>query len=154
MPQPEMTKSPNYKWFGLALQALVVLSGNADDSCPSHLIADSVKSEATLIRRILAQLASGGILETREGRVGGYKLRKAPADITLAEVYLALDAKDPCWGSMLDTVGTHPFGQDMKESFEQIIHQVNGSVLEVLKQHTVADLAVHCLPAPPDEKQD
>lgn len=141
MMELELTKSPNYKWFSLAVQSLVVLSRNVDHPCPSHLIAATVKSEPTLIRRILSQMASGGILETREGRVGGYKLRKAPEEITLAEVYLALDAKDPCWSAMLEAVGTHPFGQEMKGSFERIICQVNHSMLDVLKQHTIADLS-------------
>jgi Rrf2 family transcriptional repressor of oqxAB len=72
------------KWFGLALQALVILSKDNVKTCPSAELAVYLQSEATLLRRILATLAKGGILETREGRDGGYRLRRDPQSITLA----------------------------------------------------------------------
>ncbi|WP_223067292.1 Rrf2 family transcriptional regulator [Paenibacillus caui] len=138
--EPGVCKSPNFKWFGLALQALVVLSKRCDDPCPSHTIAEQIKSEPTLIRRILSQLACGGILETREGRIGGYRLKKAANEITLAEVYLALEAKEPCWSAMLEATGPHEFGQEMQGSFKEIIGRVHTNILEVLKDYTIADL--------------
>ncbi|WP_138495595.1 RrF2 family transcriptional regulator [Paenibacillus pinistramenti] len=140
----DLCKSPNFKWFGLALQALVVLSRHDDEPCPSHAIAKYVKSEATLLRRILSQLALGGILETREGRVGGYRLNRPPGEITLAEVYLAMEAKDLCWSGMLEAVGPHEFGKEIKGPFEQIIGRINNSTLEVLSEYTIEDLSRSC----------
>jgi Rrf2 family transcriptional regulator, repressor of oqxAB len=138
--EAELCKSPNFKWFGLALQALVVLSRQDDEPCPSHSIAHSVNSEATLLRRILSQLAAGGILDTREGRVGGYRLKRSAAEITLAEVYLALEAKDLGCSAMLESVGSNAFGQEMRCSFEEIVSRVNASTLDILREYTIADL--------------
>ncbi|ANS76690.1 hypothetical protein AWM70_20640 [Paenibacillus yonginensis] len=142
--EAEQCKSPNFKWFGLALQALVVLSRLGEEPYPSHAIAKSIGSEATLIRRILSQLALGGILETREGRVGGYLLKRSPEQITLDEVYLALEGKDLHWGAMLETVGHCEFQDDLKGSFSEIIGRINSSMLDILKDYTIADLIQSC----------
>ncbi|GGA30650.1 RrF2 family transcriptional regulator [Paenibacillus physcomitrellae] len=142
--EAERCKSPNFKWFGLALQSLVVLSRLGEEPCPSHAIAKATGSEATLIRRILSQLALGGILETREGRVGGYLLKRSPAQITLDEVYLALERKDLHWSAMLETVGPCESQKDLKGSFTEIIGRINGSMLDILKDYTIADLIQSC----------
>lgn len=131
--------APNFKWFGLALQALVILSKH-NGPYPSCQIADCVKSEATLIRRVLAQLAAGGILQTREGRDGGYVLTRDADTITLAEVYQALEAKESSWSGMLEVTGNHAFGMEMKDVFSRIVGELNDSVLGVLEKYTIKDL--------------
>ncbi len=77
------------KWFGLAVQALIILAKENIQMCPSIEIANYLQSEATLMRRVLAVLAREGILETREGRDGGYRLKKAPESIALVDLYSA-----------------------------------------------------------------
>ncbi|MBP2001911.1 Rrf2 family protein [Paenibacillus shirakamiensis] len=139
MSEDKVLGSPNFKWFGLAIQSLVVLS-KCPESCPSGEIAARVKSEATMLRRILSRLACQGILETREGRVGGYRLKRAPEEITLEEVYLALQAGESFCSPMLETTGDHAFGREMHASFFNIIGEVNEHVLIVLRKYTIADL--------------
>lgn len=129
------------KWFGLALQALVILSQERVQTCPSGELASYLQSEATLLRRILAVLAREGILETREGRDGGYRLRRDPESLTLAEVYTALQVGDPLCYGIKETAGTHPFGQEMNAAFEELTVQMNRSLQELLGRYTIADLA-------------
>lgn len=134
------TNSPvNYKMFGLSLQALIVLS-NKESTCPSCDIAKHLQSEATQLRRILAKLVRGGLLQTREGRDGGYKLCKHPQEITLADVYLALQVEEPLCNGLMQTTGTHPFGLRMNTIFERLKEEVDQSVLQVLSKYTIADL--------------
>ncbi|GIP21888.1 Rrf2 family transcriptional regulator [Paenibacillus sp. J22TS3] len=139
MTTDKLTGAPNFKWFGLAIQSLVVLAKHPE-CCPSGEIACQLQSEPTLLRRILSKLACQGILETREGRVGGYRLKRSPEDITLKEVYLALEEKGPYCGAILETTGDHAFGREMHESFSVIVQEINDGVLQVLERHTVADL--------------
>lgn len=73
----------SYKMFGLSLQALVVLT-KQKDTCPSWDIAQHLRSEATQLRRVLAKLVRENILETKEGRDGGYRLKKPANTVTLA----------------------------------------------------------------------
>lgn len=129
------------KWFGLALQALVILSKERIQICPSAELAEHLHSEATLLRRILAVLAKEGILDTREGRDGGYRLRKDPSSVTLAEVYCALQVGDPLCYGIQDTTGSHPFGRGMRAVFEDLTQEMDQCLKEVLSRYTVADLA-------------
>jgi Rrf2 family protein len=138
------TAAPNHKWFGLSLQALVVLSKN-EGTCPSCEIASRLQSEATLLRRIMAKLVREQILETREGRDGGYRLKRRPQDITLADVYRALQVGEPLSSGMLDTTGAHSFGLDMKAAFTDIASEMDQCMLEMLQRYTVADLAERTL---------
>ncbi|MFD0693357.1 RrF2 family transcriptional regulator [Paenibacillus sp. GCM10027628] len=129
------------KWFGLAVQALVILSKEKVQTCPSVEIAGSLQSEATLLRRVLAVLAREGFLETREGRDGGYRLKKSPESITLAEVYDAFQAGIPLCFGIKETTGTHPFGVEMKAAFSDITDEMEQSIRQVLGRYTIADLA-------------
>jgi Rrf2 family protein len=129
------------KWFGLAVQALIFLSKDNIHTCPSVVIADYLQSESTLIRRVLAVLAREGFLETREGRDGGYRLKKAPESITLADVYDAFQVGSPLCIGIMETTGTHPFGLEMKATFSNITAEMEQSMRQVLSRYTLADLA-------------
>lgn len=136
------------KWFGLALQALVILSKENIQTCPSAELAVHLQSEATLLRRILATLVKGGILETREGRDGGYRLRRDPDTITLAEVYSVLQVSDPLFFGIKETTGTHTFGQEMNSIFCELTTEMDRSLLEVLGRYTVGQIAHRSGPCP------
>lgn len=129
------------KWFGLALQALVILSKDNVQTCPSGELAVYLQSEATLLRRILATLVKGGILETREGRDGGYRLRRDPHSISLAEVYTVLQVSDPMFFGIKETTGTHSFGREMNSIFCELTAEMDRSLLEVLSRYTVGQIA-------------
>ncbi len=127
------------KWFGLALQALVILSKDNIITCPSVELAGYLQSEPTLLRRILSTLAKGGILETREGRDGGYRLRRAPESITLAEVYAVLQVSAPLIYGIKDTTGTGAFGLKMNAIFCELTDEIDRSMLELLGLYTIGD---------------
>ncbi|EQD36239.1 Transcriptional regulator, Rrf2, partial [mine drainage metagenome] len=74
--------------FLLAVRAIAWLA-EADSVCSSSLIADSVHAHATFLRRLFAPLVRSGVVEVREGRVGGYALGRSPDQITLADIYHA-----------------------------------------------------------------
>ncbi|MFC3769789.1 Rrf2 family transcriptional regulator [Paenibacillus sp. GCM10012303] len=129
------------KWFGLAVQALIILSKENIQTCPSVEIAQYLKSEATLLRKILAVLAKEGFLDTREGRDGGYRLKKEPESITLEEVYQAFQVSSPLCYGIKESAGTHPFGVEMKAIYSEITGEMDRSMREVLGRYTIADLA-------------
>ena len=139
MSRSKHTCPSNSKAFGLALQSLAVL---ADHRCryPSSNLADHLCSEATLLRRILARLAQEGILEVREGRDGGYRLRQEPETVTFAAVYRALQTGGPFSEGLLESTGEHPLGARMHEALSGFAGEINQTVERALEQYTIADL--------------
>ncbi|WP_127530090.1 Rrf2 family transcriptional regulator [Paenibacillus kobensis] len=130
--------SPSFRTFGLAVQAMVVLANN-QQNCPSCFLAEQLQSEATLMRKIMAQLARAGLIETREGRDGGYRLTRAAGCITLADIYTALHIGGEMCRTMGEATGTHPFGMQMKTVFNDLVTELDECMLAVLSKHTVEE---------------
>ncbi|GAB6931038.1 hypothetical protein JCM10914A_50210 [Paenibacillus sp. JCM 10914] len=134
-----MTCASNYKTFGLAVQALVALEKH-DGKCSSADIASYLHSESTLIRRILKTLALAGMIESREGRDGGYRLKRDVRDITLADIYSVLEVHKSISHSMMDGTAEHCFGEQIRDSFASILSEIEDSTLQILESRTIADI--------------
>ncbi|WP_194909900.1 Rrf2 family transcriptional regulator [Catenulispora rubra] len=57
----------------------------------SEQIANSVNTNPVVIRRLLGDLREAGLVESRRGAGAGWRLRRAPESISLAEVYEAVE---------------------------------------------------------------
>ncbi|MCC3381245.1 RrF2 family transcriptional regulator [Paenibacillus farraposensis] len=136
------TPTQHPKWFGLAVQALVILSQeDVSTACPSIELARDLQSEPSLLRRVLSVLAKEGFIGTREGRDGGYRLRKPAESIRLVDVYDVFRADSRLSFGITGTVGTHPLGKCMKSALEDITQEMDDSMRGVLSKYTIADLA-------------
>ena len=63
--------------FNLAVHALVCLS-HSGRSLSSEALAENICTNPTRVRRVLAGLKKAGMVETREGLDGGYRLCTRP----------------------------------------------------------------------------
>jgi Rrf2 family protein len=75
--------------FSTAIHMLILVS-EAEVPMNSEQIAHSVGTNASYIRKVATRLSRAGILEGRRG-VSGFSLLKAPEDISLLEVYRAVE---------------------------------------------------------------
>ncbi|UQZ36975.1 transcriptional regulator [Paenibacillus sp. PK3_47] len=139
-----MTKTRNsgafpHKSFGLVLQALVVLARKGD-TCSSCEMAELLSSEATLLRKTMAKLTRAQILVTKEGREGGYGLNRDPEELTLAEIYQALETAESCSKAVNEPMCGNALGEQMQEAYSGILAEMDRSMMAVLKKHTLADV--------------
>ncbi len=120
--------------FNTAVHALAGLAHNGG-TVSSSIIAAQVQSHATFLRRILATLASHGIVDTREGRDGGYSLR-IPADtLTLADIYQAIRTEEQS-GRESFKAGCAP----LSEALSSVMQDAEGQAIEYLRKFTLSDL--------------
>ena len=86
--------------FNLAVHALVCLS-HSGRSLSSEALAENICTNPTRVRRVLAGLKKAGMVETREGLDGGYRLTADPASLTLRRVAEAINTRfvDCAWHS-------------------------------------------------------
>jgi Rrf2 family protein len=61
----------------------------------SEELAESVGTNAVVIRRVLGQLKAAGLIDSRRGAGGGSVLRRDPRSITLRDVHEAVE-EDGC----------------------------------------------------------
>ena len=86
--------------FNLAVHALVCLS-HSGRSLSSEALAENICTNPTRVRRVMAGLKKAGMVETREGLDGGYRLTADPASLTLRQVAEAVNTRfvDCAWHS-------------------------------------------------------
>lgn len=75
--------------FSVAVHILSVVS-LAHSPCTSDSIAQSVNTNPVIIRRIIGNLKKAGLVHVKAG-TGGTYLRKEPDEITLLDVYRAVE---------------------------------------------------------------
>ncbi|GIP45339.1 Rrf2 family transcriptional regulator [Paenibacillus sp. J45TS6] len=77
--------------FAVGIHILSLLEINKDTVNTSDFLAGSVGTNPVVIRRITGMLSKAGLVDVKPG-VAGAKLKKEAADITLLDVYRAVNA--------------------------------------------------------------
>ena len=73
--------------FSVALHILTMIS-ESKDTLSSQALAESVGTNASYIRKVIALLKNAGLIQSHQGKTG-YQLSKSPKDITLLNIYFA-----------------------------------------------------------------
>jgi Rrf2 family protein len=76
--------------FVVAVHVLTLMA-HEDRPITSEYAAGSANTNPVVIRRILGSLAKAGFVATQEGKSGGSRLTRAPAEINLLEVFRAVE---------------------------------------------------------------
>ena len=98
----------------------------------STFLAGSVNVHPVIIRKVLGQLRTAGLVEVAAG-IGGAKLTRSPKDITLLDVFRAVEEDEDLFHFQENPNPNCPVGRN--------IHRVLGTRLERIRQHMLEDLA-------------
>jgi Rrf2 family protein len=71
---------------------MAALGYRRDKEATSALLAASVNTSPSFVRRVLAKLSKAGLVETATGKAGACWLAKDAKDISLLDIYEAVDA--------------------------------------------------------------
>lgn len=122
---------PNSR-LALALHTLGHMASEPERVRTSAQIAQHSGTNPVVVRRVLGRLKQAGLLLSEKGHAGGWWLAKSPQDITLADVYLALDEQ---------MIAQENSGQALSCSVEQALHDKVTVVLEEIERSLVERLA-------------
>ena len=78
--------------FSIAVHMLAVLAQAPDRDITSSDLAMSVNTSPSFVRRVLAKLSKAGLVETVTGRAGACWLARDAKQISLRDIYRAVDA--------------------------------------------------------------
>ena len=129
-----------------ALRAAVELAAAHANGAPvkGEKLATTQSIPLRFLENILLQLRHAGIVESRRGADGGYKLARPPEEITLADVIRAID------GPLAGVSGVRPEAlgfNGVAEPMRDVWIAVRASLRGVLEQVTLADVVSGELPA-------
>ncbi|WP_238649679.1 Rrf2 family transcriptional regulator [Paenibacillus piscarius] len=133
--------------FAVAIHILTLIDSNKDGKSTSEWIAGSVNTNPVVIRRLTGMLSKAGLVEVRPG-VAGAKLTRSAADITLLEIYKAVNAVEE---NSLFAVHEHPnpecpVGKNIAGAIVPVFSQAQKAMEDELQKVTL-DQIVHQIPA-------
>lgn len=76
--------------FAVAIHILTLLAGRHPEALTSSFMANSVTTNPVVLRRLLGDLRRAGLVASRPGNSGGWRLCRQPEQITLLDCYLAV----------------------------------------------------------------
>ena len=126
--------------FNLAVHALVCLS-HSGRSLSSETLAENICTNPTRVRRVLAGLKKAGMVETREGLDGGYRLCTDPAALSLRQVAEAVNTRfvDCAWHSG-DIDRDCAICSGMAGVMDALYRQMNEQCAAYLSRITITDI--------------
>jgi Rrf2 family protein len=78
--------------FSIAVHIMAALGYQCGQDATSSRLAMSVNTSPSFVRRVLSKLSKAGLVETTTGKSGTCRLAKEPKDISLLDIYRAVDA--------------------------------------------------------------
>jgi Rrf2 family protein len=128
-----------------AIRAVLELAAvSGETPLKGERIATAQGIPLRFLENILMQLRHAGLVESRRGADGGYRLARAPEAVTLADVIRAID------GPLAGVSGTRPESLDFNgvaEPMRDVWIAVRASLRAVLEQVTLADVTAGQLPS-------
>ena len=127
-----------------AIRAALELAAAPDERpVKGERIATAQAIPLRFLENILMQLRHAGLVESRRGADGGYRLARPAADVTLADVIRAID------GPLAGVSGVRPEAlrfSGVAEPMRDVWIAVRASLRSVLEQITLADVVARELP--------
>lgn len=128
--------------FAFGVHLLSVLALSPDENFSSEKLALTINTNAVVIRRMLLDLKTAGLVETQRGPGGGTRLAKPASQITMAQIQHAV-AGD------IEPFGAHPnppaaaccVGREIKSVLSEISQRISLAVERELSATTLADVA-------------
>jgi Rrf2 family protein len=124
----------------VAVHVLAVLAYKAGEPVTSRLLACSVNTNPVIIRRLLRALQEAGFIETRKGAGFGSRLSRAPARITLAEVYRAVETDEPFALHTKRPNQACPVGHCIQAALEKVFAATERALERELAKTNLADI--------------
>ena len=125
-----------------ALRALIVLGLNqGKDVVRIQEISEQQNIPKRFLEQILNELRAAGILESKRGLAGGYRLRKPPELVTLAEVIRLIEgplAPVSCVSEKYYERCTCP--NEDKCGIRSVMKEVRDAIVKILEGVTLAQL--------------
>jgi Rrf2 family protein len=116
-----------------ALRAMLELTFRHDQNSPARTadIARQQKIPEKFLELILVELRRAGLITSQRGPVGGHRLSKSPAEISVGEVWRAID------GGVTEPSGN---GKRDFDPFKAVWMDVNKAISRVVDSVSLAEI--------------
>ena len=128
--------------FTIAIHILTCINYFHDEYLiTSDFLASSIQVNPVIIRQIISKLKSAGMIDISRGR-GGMKLAKSLSEITLYDIYKAVEAvKGELFHFHENPNPNCPVGKNIHKALDGSLIEIQNALETKLKSITVQDIA-------------
>ena len=129
-----------------AIQAILLMAASENDCvCPAEEISKKLNIPKEFISKILQSLTESGLIESKKGKAGGFKLAKHPSKIKLIEIVEAVDGLESFNSCVLGFPNCSdknpcPVHHDWGQLRTKALEMLSSETLDKLKQKTLNKL--------------
>ena len=110
-----------------------------DYKVTSNFLAGSINVNPVIVRNILGLLSSAGIVEIKAG-VGGASLAKSPDEITMLDVFKAVEKEEALFHFHENPNANCPVGKNIHNVLDDKLKRVQDAMERELQAITLADV--------------
>jgi len=121
----------------IALHAAAILAANRDRLVSAHQIVERIGVSGAHLSKVLQRLAKQGIVESVRGPKGGFRLARDPSEVTLLDVYEAVEGKLELTTCLM----TEPLCGELGCMFGTVLVDASQMVLNRLSETTLATIS-------------
>lgn len=133
--------------FAVASHILTVLAYRNGGYATSRELAESVQANPTFVRKTVARLAKAGLLIATRGVTGTCTLAKPPEQISLLEIYKAIEAAPVFSLHSYPANGSCAVSVNIKDSMQDVLKKTAAGVEEQLASMNLRGLLDNVLAA-------
>ncbi|MEU6707580.1 Rrf2 family transcriptional regulator [Streptomyces wuyuanensis] len=123
-----------------ALAWLALAQRRGQEVLTSEQVAASVNTNPVIIRRSLGDLRRAGLVKVRHGAGAGWSLAREPGEITMLEVYDAVDAHPPFGLHRTEPNQECPVGRGIRPALDGVYGRVEQVMRRELADMSIADV--------------
>lgn len=133
--------------FAVAVHVLTLMAWSDEEPLKSEQVAESVNTNPVVIRRMLCELAEAKLVVSQPGSMGGSRLSRKPGEITLLDVYHAVECPGVFSLHRQPASQACPVGMSIESVLGSVFAETNSAVEHVLAGITVRDVMLRLKPA-------
>jgi Rrf2 family protein len=123
-----------------AVQILCVIAYKWPLGTTSEVISRSLLTNPVVVRRLLKQMEQNGLVELRPGKEGGVQLKRDPDEITLDQIYQAVEDEPNVFALRPGGNPKCPVQVRMAPLLAPIFAATDAAVNKTLQQKTLGSL--------------
>jgi Rrf2 family protein len=132
--------------FAVAVHVLTLMAWAEEEPLKSEQVAESVNTNAVVIRRMLCELAESKLVVSQTGSTGGTRLARQPEHITLLDIYQAVENRG-VFSLHRHPPNRHcPVGVNIGPVLNEVLDEVDSAVEGVLANITIRDVVARLKP--------
>jgi Rrf2 family protein len=127
--------------FAVGVHLLTALAANPGKVLRSEDVADSANTNPVVVRRLFSLMTAHGLIRARLGPGGGFELARPASDITLRDVFAALESSDLFAEHRSPPSAFCPVGAHILPVLREATAPAIEALQEELARTTIADIA-------------